>query len=133
MKRFLLPFVAAALTASAAAPALSQPWFEGPRAWGGGGHLTTGYVDSLEWKINNAAREGRISWRYARQLRAQLRSVQNLAWRVETGQASGWEHRRLSETVSRIEAAVNRFSRFSQYDHEDDDDWDDQDDDGWRY
>ena len=72
--------------------------------------LNTAYVDSLDWRITNAAREHRISWDQARDLRNQLRSVKPLAWRVETGHANRWEYRRLSNTVRRIELATGRYA-----------------------
>lgn len=71
------------------------------------GQITSGYVDSLDWRISQAAQQRRISWQDARQLRYQLRQVQPLAYRVETGQARGWEQARLERTVHRIEMALN--------------------------
>ncbi|MDB5465462.1 MAG: hypothetical protein JWQ46_224 [Phenylobacterium sp.] len=71
------------------------------------GQITSGYVDSLDWRISQAAQQRRISWQDARQLRDQLRQVQPLAYRVETGQARGWEQARLERTVHRIEIALN--------------------------
>lgn len=64
--------------------------------------LSTGYVDSLNWKIQNAAREGRISWREARDLQGDLNRVKPLAWRYQTGQARPYEINRLERTVDRI-------------------------------
>lgn len=94
------------MTGAIAAPAAAQPWrYEQNH----GGNLSTSYVDGLEWRINNAAREGRISWRQARGLVAELRSVQPLAWRVETGQASQREYRRLANTVDRIERMTSGY------------------------
>ncbi|MDB5494857.1 MAG: hypothetical protein JWP86_2194 [Phenylobacterium sp.] len=124
MKKLLLSIAAVAALGAAAAPAAAQPWR--------GGHddyqrhetyapsrLTTPYVDGLEWKINNAAQEGRISWGEARGLRQELRQVQPIAWRVQTGQAGGWEAQRLERTVARIESAVNRGPRYGRYDRGD--------------
>jgi hypothetical protein len=115
MKKILLSLAAAGALAAAAAPAAAQSWRGGPEAgrWDGyhqpyGGRLTTGYVDSLDWKIRNAAREGRISWGEARELRGEFREVQPIAWRVQTGQASRWEAMRLQRTVDHIEWAVRR-------------------------
>lgn len=117
MKASILGLVAAAAIVATSAPAMAQPWNGGHRgqaAYGGhaayGGQLNSGYVDSLEWKINNAAREGRLPWRQARGLLSELRQVQGpLVHRVETGQASRREHQRLASVVSRIEAAVNSY------------------------
>ena len=112
LKKILLSLAAVGAVAAAAAPAAAQPW------GGYGGdyrsdyrapyRLTTPYVDSLDWKITNAAREGRISWGEARELRAEFRDVQPIAWRVQTGEASRWEAARLDRAVARIERAVNR-------------------------
>ena len=111
MKKLLLSLAAAAAVASVAAPASAQPWrdyndgyrhqYQAPY------RLTTPYVDGLNWKITNAAREGRISWRDARELRNELRAVQPIAWRMQTGQAGRWEAQRLDRVVSRIERAVD--------------------------
>jgi hypothetical protein len=72
--------------------------------------LNTSYVDSLEWKINNAFQERRISNGERRELLATLRDIQPLAWRNQTGQANGYEIRRLESGVARIEGAVNRYA-----------------------
>lgn len=116
MKKILLSLAAVGVLAAAAAPAAAQPW----RDHGDGyhqpdrGRLTTAYVDSLDWKIRNAAREGRISWPEARELRGEFREVQPIAWRVETGQASPWEARRLQRTVDHIEWAVHRGDGYGR-------------------
>ena len=105
--------VTLAMSGFAATTASAQPWrgHDGYQQYNG--NLTTSYVDSLEWRINNAAREGQISWGQARQLQRDLSQVQPLAWRVQTGQASQGEHRRLSNVVNRIEAATNNHRRYS--------------------
>lgn len=64
--------------------------------------LSTAYVDSLDWRIQNAARQGRISWQEARELQADLNRVKPLAWRYQTGEARRWEVDRLERTVDRI-------------------------------
>ncbi|HEY8573781.1 hypothetical protein [Phenylobacterium sp.] len=46
---------------------------------------------------------GEISWNQAANLRAQLRTVQPIAYRVQTGVASHGEYRRLARVVDRIE------------------------------
>ncbi len=68
--------------------------------------LSTGYVDSLNWQIQNAAREGRINWREARALQNDLNQVKPLAYRYQTGQARQWEVDRLQRTVDRIDSEV---------------------------
>lgn len=90
--------------------------------------LTTPYVDSLDWRITNAAREGRISWGEARELRGELRSVHDLAWRNQTGQIRPWEYRRLASTVHHIEVrtsgyASNGYQRYGYGYGQDRDDW----------
>ena len=110
MKKILLSLAAVAALGAAAAPAAAQSWNHGRvNDSYNSGQLTTSYVDSLDWKISNAAQEGRISWPQARQLRGELRQAQPLAWRVQTGQANGWEAQRLQSSVSRIEQAVNGY------------------------
>jgi hypothetical protein len=64
--------------------------------------LSTSYVDSLDWKIQNAARHGRISWNEARDLQGDLNRVKPLAWRYQTGEARPFEINRLRRTVDRI-------------------------------
>jgi hypothetical protein len=119
MKTLLVSLTAAAL-AAAVTPAAAQYYQRGyqhdysPRA-----QATTGYVDSLDWKITNAAQQGRISWQQARELRGELRQVQPIAYRVQTGQANGWQRQRLDRTVARIERAVSGYAtneRYNRYD-----------------
>lgn len=116
--KYMIASGAAALlvTGVMATPSAAQPWRDYDRGYGDyQGDLTTSYVDSLEWRIHNAAREGRISWGQARVLLRDFRAVQNLAWRVETGQASRWEYRRLRNVVDRIEAATTSYARYERY------------------
>jgi hypothetical protein len=84
------------------AQAQSGRYYDQERDYGRSERLTTGYVDSLNWRINNAAREGRISWREARDLQNELNQVKPLAYRYQTGQARQWEVNRLERTVDRI-------------------------------
>jgi hypothetical protein len=75
------------------------------------GRLTSSYIDSLEWRINNAAAERRISNGESRELLRDLRQVQGpMIFRVENGRASEWEVRRVSSVVSRIEAATQGYA-----------------------
>jgi hypothetical protein len=92
--------------------------YDAPRAYDHGyrGDNVTGPVDRLQWRIDNAAREGRISWRQANDLRGDLRQAQSLAWKVQTGRASGWERQRLDRTVQRIEASVSGHDRYDRRD-----------------
>jgi hypothetical protein len=96
--------------------AQAQPWnhdyYQG-RSYDN--RLTTSYVDGLQWKINNAARQGLISWGEARDLRAQLRSVQPLAWRVENGTARPWEVHRLEAVVNRIDSLTSGYAYNGRY------------------
>ena len=100
-----------AIGGMAVTTAQAQPWRHYDNDYNRGyvhdSRLTTSYVDGLQWKINNAARNGVISWGQARDLRMQLRSVQPIAWRVQTGQARPWE-------VNRLEAVVNRIDSLTQ-------------------
>jgi len=73
------------------------------------GQLTTSYVDSLEWRINNSP----IPRGERRALLMELRQIQPLAWRVQTGQASRWEYNRLVRGVNRIE----RATQYASYDN----------------
>jgi opacity protein-like surface antigen len=119
MKTLLLSLAAVAALGAVAAPAAAQPYGDYGRydhryEHHGYGRLDTAYVDSLDWKITNAARHGVISWGEARSLRGDLRAVQPLAWRVQTGAARPWEVERLQRTVSRIEYAVNRQPRYDR-------------------
>ena len=103
---------ALALSAASTVTAQAQPWSHYGHAYDRGydSRLNTSYVDSLDWKITNAAQRGVISWGEARDLRGQLRSVQPLAYRVQTGQARGYEVERLRAVVNRIDAAVSRYA-----------------------
>lgn len=134
MKKLLLSLAAVAALGATAAPAAAQSWghdhdrydgryqdrYEGRYEGRYASRLDTSYVDGLDWKITNAAREGRISWGEARGLRDQLRQVQPIAWRVQTGSASRWEADRLERTVNRIESAVNRGGYGYRHDRDDD-------------
>jgi len=77
---------------------------------GGDQRLMTPYVDGLAWKIDNARNQGRISWREARDLHAQLSSVQPLAWRYQTGQARPYEVQRLAMVVNRIDNLTQGYA-----------------------
>ena len=128
MKKILLSLTAAAALAAAAAPAAAQDWRgHHDRGYSHGGQNYTGYVDGLEWKIRNAADHGVISRGEARELLREFRSVQQIAWRVQTGAASGWERQRLDRTIARIESAVNRPSRYARGRYDRDDRYN-----GWR-
>ncbi|HEY8573783.1 hypothetical protein [Phenylobacterium sp.] len=129
MKKILIALAATTALAAAAAPAAAQDWRrDNDRQWDqryeqrydrrGDHRLTSAYVDSLEWKIHNAAQERRISRQEARQLMAEFRQVQTLAHRVETGRASGWERQRLTRVVDRIEQAVNTRARYDRRDRD---------------
>jgi hypothetical protein len=117
MKKILLSLAAVAALGATAAPAAAQSW--GDRYDHGrydrhyDSRLNTAYVDGLQWKIENAARERRISWGEAQSLKSELRQVQPLAWRVQTGQARGFEVERLERVVNRIDSAVNRAPHYA--------------------
>ena len=116
------------LMVAVAAPGLTQPYERGDDGRRGGEehfrrdqagpNLTSSYVDSLEWRINNAAQEGRISRYQARRLVSELRQIQGPAiYRVENGRASGQEIRRVSDVVSRIEAATQGGASYGRQDY----------------
>lgn len=94
MKKLLIGLAAAAAFSAGAASVSAQSWEQ------------TGSVDSYDWQITQAARDGRISWGEARNLHSQLASVKPLAWRVHTGQASWREHARVERTVDRIQNEI---------------------------
>lgn len=115
MKNLLLSLAAAAALGLAAAPAAAHSWghdrYDHQHHGGAyGDRLATPYVDGLEWKIRNAARNGWISWGEAHHLLAELRSVQPLAWRYQTGQAARWELRRLASVVDHIDSRTSRHA-----------------------
>lgn len=128
MKNILMALAATTALAAAAAPAAAQSWrgdnnYRDYNRGYSSQNLTSSYVDSLEWKLNNAAQQRMISRRDARQLIYELRQVQPLANRVETGRASRWEQERLQQTVSRIESVLNSYARNDR--RRDDRRWDD--------
>ena len=116
-KNFMAAVAATALTMTgvAASTAAAQPLRDDAPRYEYSSRLTTSYVDSLDWQITEAARNRVIPWGEARELRSQLRQVQPLAWRVEQGRASQWEHRRLSNVVSRIERATQGYAHNGRY------------------
>ncbi|MGZ6015800.1 MAG: hypothetical protein ACXWKM_08645 [Phenylobacterium sp.] len=91
---------------SGVAQAKSYRYYDRDRDYGRQDRLSTAYVDSLNWRIRHAAREGRIDWREARDLQNQLNEVKPLAYRYQTGQARQWEVNRLQRTVDRIDSEV---------------------------
>jgi len=106
MKKILLSLAATAALACAAAPAAAQSWnnYDRPSY----GRLDTSYVDGLDWRIREAAQQRRISWGEARQLREILHDIKPLAWRVQNGEARGYERQRLAQGVRTIETAIYR-------------------------
>jgi hypothetical protein len=92
--------------------------------WRGDGRLNTSYVDGESWKIDNAARQGAISWGQARELHRELASVQPLAWRVQTGQAGPYEVRRLEGVVNHIDSMTSGYAYNTRRDGRDHDRYD---------
>src|SRR4051812_29846230 len=113
LKTFGLITASALALAATAAPGVAQPWRAPHVAYDR--HLNTSYVDSLDWRITNAAQQRRISWREANALRARVREGQRIAYRVETGRASRWEYQRLSRVVDRIESATRGYAMNDRY------------------
>ena len=111
---------AALMSGMAAAPSMAQVYRHYDRGYDNDSrvysNLTRSYVDSLEWRINNAAQERRISYGEARNLLRDLRAIQGpTIYRVETGRASNWEIRRVQNVVDRIEVATQRYARNGVY------------------
>ena len=117
MKKILLSMAAVAALGATAVPAAAQSWRGDHDRYEG--QQLTGRYDALEWQINQAARERRLSGGEARELLDMWRSNQPLAWRVETGRASGWERQRVLTTMNRIEGALQRSHRYSRNDRYD--------------
>ena len=111
MKTILLSLAAVAALGAAAAPAAAQSWRDLDHGYAG---AQRSGLDGLDWKIDHAAQEGRISYGEARGLRAELRQAQSMAWRVQSGRANEWQRRQLDRTVNHIEQALNA----SRYGHE---------------
>jgi hypothetical protein len=119
MKTILLSLTAAAALAAAVAPAVAQPYGAHQPyapAYSAAPARPVAAVDRLDWRIGNSVREHRISWQEARDLRAQLRDVRPIAYRVESGRASGWERQRLDRTLARVEVAVSRYADNDRHD-----------------
>jgi hypothetical protein len=93
-----------------ATTAQAQGWRHGYYNRGVDSRLTTSYVDGLDWKINNAAQYGRISWGQARNLRGELQTMKPIAWRVQTGQARPWEVNRLETFVNRVDSLTQGYA-----------------------
>jgi len=118
---------ALAMTAASATIAQAQPWRDYGRSYDQPRYehrvdyrLTTANIDRLYARVGQAARYGQISWATASHLRENLQEVRPLAWRAETGRANGWEIRRLSDTVNRIDAQTDRYAandRYNRYDY----------------
>ena len=110
-----------ALGGAAATAAQAQPWNNYDRDHGyqnrgydnrgyNDSRLSTSYVDGLDWKINNAAQRGMISWGQARNLRGELQGMKPIAWRVQTGQARPWEVSRLETFVNRVDGLTSGYA-----------------------
>ena len=109
---------ALAVTAATTMTAQAQPWHDHGRP----GYerrvdyrLTTANIDRLDARLVEAAHRGTMSWASATGLRRQLRDVRPIAFRAETGRANGWEVRRLSDTVNRIDAQTDRYAANDRY------------------
>lgn len=138
MKHVVIAMVAAATLGAAAAPAFAQSygyrgddqqedrgyqgrWSNPERGYQRHGrvdaHLTSGYVDGLFWKLDNAVNEGRLAPRRAEQLKRELREVQELGYPVETGRATRWERQQLAQTVAKIDQALLERGRYRANDY----------------
>jgi hypothetical protein len=121
LKKTLLSLAALGAVAGAAAPAAAQSWPGDPdhdrgyhAAYRYGGP-SAGYIDNLDWRIMKAAREHRISWREAGELRADQRLARDLAWQGQTRPLRPWEERRLTVAVQRIEARTSDYADNARY------------------
>jgi hypothetical protein len=113
---------ALALTATSATIAQAQPWHDYGRGYDQPRYaqrvdyrLTTANIDRLDARVGQAARYGQISWAMASHMRQDLHAVRPIAWRAETGRANGWEIRRLSDTVNRVDAQTDRYAANDRY------------------
>ena len=70
----------------------------------------------LDWKVDHSARQHRISWGDARDLRGALREVKPLALRVQAGRADGSERQRVEQTLARVEATLNNYAQNDHHD-----------------
>lgn len=77
--------------------------------------LTTANIDRLSSRLYAEARNGEMSWNQVYHLRADLNAVRPLAVRAQIGRANGWEIRRLSDTVTRVEAESSRYAANDRY------------------
>jgi hypothetical protein len=117
---------ALAMTAASTTIAQAQPWHDHDRGYDQpryeqrvDSRLTTANIDRLDARVGQAARYGQISWAMASHMRQDLHAVRPLAWRAETGRANGWEIRRLSDTVNRVDAQTDRYAANDRRDYRD--------------
>jgi hypothetical protein len=120
-------FLAASVIPLSALPASAQSW----NNWGG--RSPTAYVDGLQWQIDTAAQQGRISWQQHRWLQRDLNDAKPLAYRVETDTASSWERNRLDRDVSEINRTIH--SGYRGYYRNYNNGWQNRgwNNDGWRH
>ena len=101
MKKLLLSLAAVSALTAAAAPAFAQPHR------GDYGRQEGGRAEMLEMRIERAAERHQISWREARNLRAELREVRQMEWRYSRdGRLSGWERADLDRRFDRVQALL---------------------------
>lgn len=115
MKHLLMAALAVS-TLAAASAASAQPYGGG---YGGGYGRNDGA--RLEHRIEMSARNGSLSWREARMLRAQVDAVQRLEWRYRQNGLSSWERRDLDHRYDSIRARL-RYER-SDRDYDGGRDW----------
>ena len=120
MKNIFLTLGAAAVLAGSVAPAAMAQSYRGEyrQDYRGPGVVgrPTANLDRLDWRIDNAARDGRISRFEARQLRAELRDAKAIAWRLQSGRAGRFEARRLDQIVDHIRVATSGDLRYGRND-----------------
>jgi hypothetical protein len=134
MKTILLSLAVAATLAAAAAPVAAQPWRDRDSYADDYGHRTQDSASQLraqEWRIRDAAQEGRISGGEARRLLDELRPLQPVAWRLDNGRWNNWDYQQLSRGLGHIQASLNVYTSRREDRHA----WGDRDGSGrdWRH
>ena len=121
MKKILLSLTAAAALAGAAAPAAAQSWRD--HAGYGVQGQSSSEIRTQEWRIREAARQGRISRGEAGQLMDELNQLRPVAWRLENRRWNNWDYQQLARGLGHVQAQLNVFAsrrddRYAWRDHD---------------
>lgn len=101
MKKLLLSLAAVSALTATAAPALAQSYRDDY------GRRGAERGEMLEMRIQRATERHQISWREARNLRAELRAAQQMEWRYSRdGRLTGWERADLDRRFDRVQAML---------------------------